>query len=366
MSSILTAGNLILQRSGTEVFTLDSLVVREGEVLAIIGPNGVGKSTLLLTLAQIIEPLSGEIAFHGNPLNTQDTLDYRRQIAVMLQDPLLLNDTVFNNVATGLRFRGTPRRQIEELVMTWLARLGIDHLRDRSAKRLSGGEAQRVSLARALVLNPELLFLDEPFRALDAPTRAGLLADFRILLADVSMTTLLVTHDLDQALLLADRVAIILEGGLRQCDAPEQVFSAPADVGVANFVGVDTVLPGVVTAVESGQMIVEVAGMSLEAVGQFDLGQQVLFCLRPEDITLWAAGKLPATSARNLLTGRVESTAPQGALVRVVVQCQDNGGGKALMVKALITRNSAQEMEISPGKQVQLTFKASAVHCIPR
>jgi len=366
MTGILTARNLVVQRSGQAVFHLEALAIHEGEVLAIIGPNGVGKSTLLLTLAQIIQPMGGEIAFHGKPLNANQTLAYRRRIAVMLQDPLLLHDSVFNNVATGLRFRHIAKEKIEAQVMLWLARLGISHLRDRLAQRLSGGEAQRVSLARALVLKPELLFLDEPFRALDAPTRADLLADFRNLLSDMSMTTVLVTHDLDEALLLADRVAIILEGGLRQCDAPEQVFSTPADADVAKFVGVDTVLPGKVTAVDDSQITVDVGGVKLEAVGQFTYGQQVLFCLRPEDITLWATGNLPATSARNLLNGYVESIAPQGALMRVVVLCQGESLENGLRMKVLITRNSAQEMDISLGKKVQMTFKASAVHCIPR
>jgi tungstate transport system ATP-binding protein len=156
VTNILTAHDLLVQRGGQAVFCLDALAIREGEVLALIGPNGVGKSTLLLTLAQIIQPLSGDLTFYGTTLNNNNTLAYRRRIAVMLQDPLLLRATVYDNVATGLRFRGLTKDLIKSRVLFWLKRLGISHLCDRYAQRLSGGEAQRVSMARALVLNPEL------------------------------------------------------------------------------------------------------------------------------------------------------------------------------------------------------------------
>jgi len=366
LTNILTAHDLLVQRGGQAVFCLNALEIREGEVLALIGPNGVGKSTLLLTLAQIIQPLSGNLTFYGAPINNNNNLAYRRRIAVMLQDPLLLRTSVYDNVATGLRFRGLAKDMIKTRVLLWLKRLGISHLSDRNALRLSGGEAQRVSMARALVLNPELLFLDEPFRALDAPTRARLLSDFRAILKEMAMTTVLVTHDLDEALLLADRVAIILKGGLRQCDTPEQVFSAPADADVADFVGVETILPGRVVMASDGQMTVDVGGILLEAIGNAVLDQNVLFCLRPEDITLWVTNDLPLSSARNCLDGEVQSILPQGALMRVSVVCQHDSGKKALTMNALITRSSAQDMRIDLGKKVQLTFKASAVHCIAR
>ncbi|MBE9523810.1 MAG: ABC transporter ATP-binding protein [Chloroflexi bacterium] len=366
MTNILTAHNLLIQRGGKPIFCLEELAIRDGEVLALIGPNGVGKSTLLLTLAQIIQPLSGDLIFCNKTLDLKKTLTYRRRIAIMLQDPLLLHSSVFDNVATGLRFRGIPKEQIEDRVMNWLNRLGINHLRDRSAQRLSGGEAQRVSMARSMVLNPEILFLDEPFRALDAPTRARLLADFRTLQTDVSMTTVMVTHDLDEALLLADRVAIILEGGLRQCDSPEKVFNSPSDADVADFVGVETILPGRVVSSKAGHTTVDVDGFLLEVIGETRVDQDVLFCLRPEDITLWVAKDLPLSSARNHLEGEVQSILPQGPLMRISVRCQRRKSKRSFDVNAFITRTSAQEMGIDVGKKIHLTFKASAAHCIPR
>ncbi len=366
MNNILTAKNLTIQRGGQPIFCVDEFAVREGEILALIGPNGVGKSTLLLTLAQIIKPITGDLKFNNRTLNFNKTLAYRRSIAVMLQDPLMLHCSVFDNIAIGLRFRGLSKKQIETRVMHWLSRLGIRNLRHRSAQRISGGEAQRVSMARSMVLDPEILFLDEPFRALDAPTRARLMADFRAIQSDGDTTTILVTHDLDEALLLADRVAIILEGGLRQCDSPEMVYSSPSDADVADFVGVETILPGCVNSVNAGHVTVAVDGFFLDAISTAEFNQQVLLCIRPEDITLWVANDLPQSSARNHLAGKVQSILPEGPLMRVSVRCHKGRKQKAFTVTAFITRTSAHEMSIEAGKSVLLTFKASAAHCIPR
>jgi tungstate transport system ATP-binding protein len=341
------------------VLHVEALTIEASQVLVIIGPNGSGKSTLLLTIARLLKADSGEIRFRGRPVEEQNELAYRRRVSLVLQEPLLLDTTVFNNVASGLRFRNTPKREVTLRVETWLERLGISQLRDRPARQLSGGEAQRVSLARALALNPELLMLDEPFSGLDTPTRTRLLEDFQVLRAEAGTTTVFVTHDMDEALFLGDQVAVLLNGSLRQCGAPQEVFTAPSDVEVAAFVGMETVLPGRVTAIQDGQVQVEINGIRLAAVGDLVPGRQVLFCLRPEDITLWPTLDPPVSSARNRLTGRIQRIIPQGPLARVQLDC-----GFPLL--ALVTRSSVVEMELAEGKMVGASFKASAAHLIPR
>jgi molybdopterin-binding protein len=240
-----------------------------------------------------------------------------------------------------------------------LERLEINHLSSRPAHRLSGGEAQRASLARAFALQPELLLLDEPFSALDAPTRARMLQDLHALLSQTSITTVFITHDLDEALLLGDRVAVLLGGVLRQVGRPQDVFTAPSDGDVATFVGVETVIAGKVVVSQNGQIIVEANGLHLEAVGDVPTGAQVLFCLRPEDVTISIQEGNFISSARNRLNGRILRMTPSGPLVRVVIDC-------GLPVVALITRGSANEMKLAEGQPVTATFKATAVHLIPR
>lgn len=237
MNPLLEIRDLHVERDHQAVLAIEHLEVQPGDVLAIVGPNGAGKSTLFLTLARLLKTQRGEIIFHGRPLEKLDPVTYRRQIALVLQEPLLLDITVRENVALGLRFRGVPVLEIRQRVSLWLRRLGIPHLEGRLARKLSGGEAQRVSLARAFVLHPELLLLDEPFTSLDSPTRARLLDDLKSVLAETSTTSIFITHDLDEALRLATRLAVILDGRIHQIGPPRQVFESPATSKVAEFLG---------------------------------------------------------------------------------------------------------------------------------
>lgn len=237
MTTLLQLSNLLVRREGRTVLDIESLSVEKGNVLAILGPNGAGKSTLFLVLASLLKTDRGQILFNGSPMDSFGALAYRRRIALVLQEPLLLDMSVYENVAIGLRFRGTSGTEVEERVEHWLGRLGISGLSDRPARKLSGGEAQRVSLARAFVLQPDLLLLDEPFSALDAPTRARLLRDLRSVLAETKMTTIFITHDMQEALTLAMRMAVLLEGRLEQSGIPQEVFERPVNDRVADFLG---------------------------------------------------------------------------------------------------------------------------------
>jgi molybdopterin-binding protein len=357
--AMLSIKNLRVNRGHQTVLQVDALDIHQGEVLAIIGPNGAGKSTLLLVLARLLQPLTGELYFRGTPIEQENELSYRRRIALVLQEPLLLHQSVFDNVSTGLRFRGLSRNEIKNRTNQWLEHLEISHLAHRPAHRLSGGEAQRTSLARAFALQPELLLLDEPFSALDTPTRSRLLQDLQALLAQTGITTVFITHDLDEALFLGDRVAVMLGGLLRQVGEPQDVFTAPKDAEVAAFVGVETVISGKVVSAQDGQVTVDANGVKLEAVGDTSVGKPVLFCLRPEDVTLSITSGSHITSARNRLAGRIIQITPSGPLARVVVDC-------GVPIVSLITRGSANEMKLVEGMEIVVTFKATSVHLISR
>lgn len=237
MNTVLEIRDLVVRRDKNIVIQVDHLRIEKGEVLAIIGPNGSGKSSLLLAVARLLKPERGKIFFDGFHDGHESRTAYRRRLGLVLQEPLLLDLSVFENVATGLRFRYLSRAEIRKRTETWLDRLGITHLHQRRARSLSGGEAQRVSLARAMALQPELLLLDEPFSALDAPTRMRLLDDLRAILAETGTTTIFITHDLKEATQLGDRLAIILNGRLHQQGTPREVYAHPKDDEVRAFLG---------------------------------------------------------------------------------------------------------------------------------
>ena len=359
MSEILSIRNVIVRRNDRVVLDVENLSLHQGEVLTVIGPNGAGKSTLLLVLARLLRPDEGQHYYHGQPVQNQDDLAFRRRNGLVLQAPLLLRGTVLENVITGMRFRGIAKKEAEKSAKMWLKRFAINHLEDRSVRQLSGGEAQRTSLARAFTLEPEVLFLDEPFNALDTPTRTRILEDFQAIVARTGMTTVFVTHDMDEALFLGDRVAILLDGKLRQIGPADAVFAAPADEGVAAFLGADTTLIGRVKSNANGHVIVTVNDQHIEAVADVAVGREVIIFLKPEDVTLWANEELPPSSARNRHVGKITRVTQRGPLVHLTVDC-------GFPVGALITRPSFTEMDLDMGRKVAVTYKASAVHLIPR
>ncbi len=232
-SPVVALHGIQVAHAGKTVLSIPELAVEAGQVLAVIGPNGAGKSTLLRVMGLLETPTAGSVRFQGERVSPADGLAIRRRMASVFQDPLLTDATVGDNVALGLRFRGVDRERVAPRVAEWLEQLGIAPLASRQARTLSGGEAQRTALARALVLEPELLLLDEPFSALDQPTREALIEDLGRILRRRRATAVLVTHDRGEAQALGDRVAVMLEGRLLQVDEAGQVFRAPISEEVA-------------------------------------------------------------------------------------------------------------------------------------
>jgi tungstate transport system ATP-binding protein len=235
MANLIEINNLQIKRGERVSLEVQGLSIPHGETLAVVGPNGAGKSTLLLALARLLEPARGEIKFDGKSLTEWDDLEYRRKISFVFQAPLLMDMTVEQNIALGLKFRGTTKEETRERVGKWMKHLDIAPLAKRRAGQLSGGEAQRVSLARAFVLEPDLLLLDEPFSSLDPPTRAKMLDDLSALLAQNHRTAVFVTHNLNEAAKMSHRVAVIVEGMVRQVGPVQKIKARPADEAVAAF-----------------------------------------------------------------------------------------------------------------------------------
>jgi tungstate transport system ATP-binding protein len=356
----LEASGLSAVLGGRKVLEIPSLQVNKNEVMMIIGPNGSGKSTLLLCLALLIKPAAGTIAYNGKAISGDNSiLQLHRRLAVVLQEPLLLNETVWDNVMLGLRLRSVKHDEADVRTRKWLERFGIAHLAKRQARTLSGGEAKRASLARAFVLNPEVLFLDEPFTALDSPTRQSLLEDFENVLRETRVTTVMVTHDRNEALVLADRVAVLMNGSIRQIGTAEEVFGSPADEEVACFVEAGNILNGIISSATSGLASIAVKGQQLEAVSDLPEGSKVTVYMHYEDVVVSIPSDgAPATSARNRLRARITRVLPQGSQYKVIMDC---GFG----LTSIITRQSFNDLGLGIGMEVTATFKASSVHLIP-
>ena len=354
----LEARNISVVLGGLKVLEVSSLQVLPNQVLVIIGPNGSGKTTLLLTLAGLLRPASGTILYQGQAVNSKaEILRLHRRVAVVFQEPLLLNSTVWDNITLGLRLRGVKKEEIKLRANKWLERFGIAPLAGRQAKTLSGGEAKRTSLARAFALQPDVLFLDEAFNGLDSHSRQSIIDDFQDVLGEAKTTTVMVTHDSSEALALAHRVIVLMDGHIRQIGSREDVFSNPVDEQVATFVEVENIISGVVASNQGGIVTVNVGKDAVEAVSDYAAGEEVTLCIRPEEITL--AGLRATSSARNSFAGKITRLVFFGALTRVEIDC-------GFPLVALITKRSAEEMNLDKGKPIYASFKATGVHVIKR
>jgi len=255
VGAVLSLRDVRQRRGGREVLRIDALDLAAGERLAVLGPNGAGKTTLLRLLAAIDIPTAGTVLVDGVP-TTPGAVALRRRVAYATQRPGLLSTSVRRNVELPLSWRRVPRPQRRAVATAALERLGVAQLAERPAGELSAGEAQRVNLARALALEPALLLLDEPAAALDAESREAFLADVEQALDARTTTVVHVSHRPAEAFRLADRVAVLVDGAIRQLAAPEALMRDPADATVARLVGYENVFEAEV----GDEGAVEVAG----------------------------------------------------------------------------------------------------------
>ncbi len=367
------ASGLVKKYGERMVVSVDEFRVEESEVLAILGPNGAGKTTLFRLLALLERPDAGSISHFGKKVDVRD-LAARRRTAAVFQRPLLFQGSVVDNVGFGLRFRHLPRKEVKRKVEETLDFMGVSALAAADMRTLSGGELQRVALARALVLEPEILFLDEPTSNLDVHVRRRFREDLRRVVNTLSATVIIITHEHNEALALAQRVCVINDGKIVQVGTPSEVFTAPQNAFVADFTGAETIWRGEVVGCAQGLCHVRTgAGIHAEIVSDADVGMEVAFAIRPEDVALSLPGPdsavRPASSVRNHWPGVVENVTRVGPLARVVVRV-DAGPGVAPLfggegeVISLITRASAEELALAPGVPVVASAKAAALHVL--
>ena len=357
---IIRARGLSVRRGSATLVAVDELTLRGGEVHVLLGPNGAGKSTLLRALNGL-EPATGELVFRDVAVRTgRERLALRRATAAVFQNPHLLNTTVQANVESGLRLRGVSRNEARRRGAEALDLLGIAHLAGRRPVKLSGGEAHRVSIARALAVDPAVLFLDEPLASLDPPTRRTLIDDLLRIFETSSMAVIWVTHDRDEALAVGDVVTYLEDGSVVQTGSVLDVFARPATTSFAAFLGLDTFVTGRIVNDPDGvtRLVLEGGG---ELVCAHAADGPAVVAIAAEDVVLFS--KRPDqrdTSIRNVLEGRIKAVVPSGRVLRVDVDA------RGLDIAALITRAAFEDLGLAVEGPVYAAFKAAALHPLSR
>jgi tungstate transport system ATP-binding protein len=356
MIDTVTIKNLKKVYGKNTILDIVELTVKKGEFFTIIGPNGAGKSTLLLITGLLESFNHGEISIFGHMIDSKTEVSLRRKISFIFQSPLMYRMTVFDNIALGLKFRHRDRKIIKDKVNSWMEKLGISHLSSRPGTKLSGGEAARVSIARALVTEPELLLMDEPFSDLDPLTREKLIYEFKDLISGT--TTIFVTHVRDEALILGDKLAFMEKGRILQHGTPYEVFNHPVNEQVADFVGVETILEGYADEVKDNLVTVKLPGGEfIKATGNIKKGEKVKIFIRPEHVIIAHEEIDFKSSLRNCYRGKIINLIAAGFYYRVELDCN-------FPLISYVTKQSVEEMNLTEEKIVKACFKATSVHII--
>lgn len=347
--------NLKLDFPGRLNLFISQLSIQKGRIFTVIGPNGAGKSTLLNIIALFQRPDSGIIEIWGkNILNLSDKLTFRRGISFIFSQPYLFNETVYSNIALPLRLRGVgDSKAVDEMLD--LFRIG--HLRQNNALTLSQGEMHRAALARALVSRPQLLLLDEPFLSLDPRYKEDLIGQLRSIIHKQGITAIFVTQDQLEALRLADDLAVMKDGRILQSGSPEDVFTRPGSKEIADFVGAETILEGVIVKKEDNLCFIRVGEKILEAVSPYDAGAGVFACIRPEDVVV--SRHTDPNSARNHFKARISNIEHWGLEYKLSLDCGFN-------LIASLTRQSIENLGLKKDEDIFASFKATAIHLIRR
>jgi len=328
-----------------------TLDIEKGEYFVVLGPTGAGKTILLEAIAGIYSPDRGKILMDGRDITNVPPRS--RNISMVYQDYMLFPHlTVEKNISFGLKLKKIPTKEIKKKIDGISRMLNVRHLFHRFPGTLSGGEKQRIAIARAVVTEPKALLLDEPLSALDAQTREGLRYELKKIHSVTGITIIHVTHNFEEVFSLGDSVAVMNEGKIIQVGNPDDVFRRPNCEFIANFVGVENLFKGRST-VNNGTSDITINGIKIASTA-CNSGDSVV-SIRPEDI-LVSRNKIES-SARNSFSGKITGVIDKGAIIKIVADC-------GIPISAIITRRSFDDMGLSRGMSAYFTFKASDVHFI--
>ncbi len=352
LKQVLEVRNVSKKFGTTQAVDNITFSVCKGEITALLGPSGCGKTTTLRLIAGFETPDSGQLIMEGR--DVAPLRPYERNVGLLFQDYALFpHMTVAENVGYGLRFRNMTARERESRIEAMLALVKLSGFEPRLPFQLSGGEQQRVALARALAINPRLVLLDEPLSALDAKLRHELRTEIKEILARVGATTIIVTHDQEEALGIAERVIVMNRGVIAQEGSPTEIYLRPGNRFVAEFIGRSNMLEGTVTRQDAENARFSCAGVELTVPADRMSSGMVWACIRPERIAVFDAEASIAQrkTYQNVLTGTVIDSAPLAADIHLLVQLHSEHR------MAVVEKNLGQPIR-TRGATVSLCFNA--------
>ncbi|APZ54063.1 ABC transporter ATP-binding protein [Salipiger abyssi] len=335
-----------------------NLEIPDGAFVTLLGPSGCGKTTNLRMIAGLLDPTEGEILIGGKRVN--DVPIHKRNLGIVFQNYALFpHKTVAENVAFGLKYRDVPKSEIAGRVQKALDLVQLPHVGERYPKALSGGQQQRIALARAIVIEPDVLLLDEPLSALDANLREDMRVELKRIQDQIGVTTVFVTHDQSEALAMSDSIVVMSAGRVEQMGAPEEVYNNPASEFVANFLGASNMLPAACTATDAEGATLDVAPFGSVAVPA-EKAQRLSgpgpaqLVLRAEKLAVLPEAEAPP----GLLTApaRVETVDYQGQTVRYFLRLGD---------RQLQAINMIDERPFEQGAPVRIGFRPKDASALP-
>jgi iron(III) transport system ATP-binding protein len=333
------------------------LTIEEGELFTLLGPSGCGKTTLLRLVAGFYQPDQGEIRFDGRPVT--DMPPNERGIGMVFQNfALWPHMTVLENVTYGLKLRKLNRAEIDSRSRAVFEKVKLTGFENRYPGQLSGGQQQRVALSRALVLNPEILLLDEPLSNLDAKVRVQVRQEIRKLQKELGITTMYVTHDQEEALTLSDRIAVFNQGKVLQVGPPKELYERPRNRFVADFIGINNLIDGVVAQIVPGQGIrvtTALGEMSAIEIEGLKVGDKCVLCIRPENAQIGGE----AAANRNVVKGKITFAAYLGNSLRYDVELA-NG-----LIFKIDIRDPWHHQVLPTGEEMTLSFPATSTVPVP-
>jgi molybdopterin-binding protein len=331
-----------------------NLTIPQGKITAFLGPSGSGKTTLLRIIAGLDTPTRGKFYYKGTPISGNDQASLRQKVTLVFQKSVFFHTTVYNNVAFGLKLTDQlSKEQVSNIISEALALVRLEGFEKRQAKKLSGGEQQRVSLARALVLNRELLLLDEPTVNLDPKNVSIIEEAIQRVNHEKKTTIVLATHNMFQAEAISQRVALLIDGTVKQIGSNNDVFGK-SNKHLESFARLENVFSGTAKQSEEGTSIIEI-NENLKIEAAVSKSGKVSVHVRPEDILL--STKALKSSARNVFKGKIVGITDLGGIAKITVDA-----GRKFSIQ--ITKKSLTEMKLTVGSEIFLAFKASSVRLI--